>query len=372
MSNQFLKLYYGNRGDFLVHDTFIAANTYKGFFSYFDELIYGSENTEVYLIKGGPGCGKSTFMKSIAKAAAEKGCNVEQIFCSSDKDSLDGVVLRDTGKVIIDATPPHSFDMKYPGVNQNIIDFSQFWSKSELKADKTQIIELFNEISERYKTVYGLLKIAGYIQIKMSATLEQRTNIDKVTEYIKKLIKQNAIVSIESNPEIKNRMLSCFSGDGVITLSETTCKLCDEIIVFEDSADIAHILLNRLASILTKLGYDTLRIHNPLIPESRLEQVLVPQLRLGFVATKHIFSPDIQSEKIIKKINTKSFTDKEYYSQNKNKFAFLKKSEKEFIDRACNEIKQIKELHDRLESFYIKAMDYNKLNEFTTQFINKY
>jgi len=39
---------------FLVHDTFIAANTYKGFFSYFDELIYGNENQDVYLIKGGP------------------------------------------------------------------------------------------------------------------------------------------------------------------------------------------------------------------------------------------------------------------------------------------------------------------------------
>ena len=43
---------------------FASANTEKGFVSYFDE-IYGVLD-RVYIIKGGPGTGKSHFIRNIA------------------------------------------------------------------------------------------------------------------------------------------------------------------------------------------------------------------------------------------------------------------------------------------------------------------
>ena len=80
---------------FIIYDTFIAANSCKGFFSYFDELIWDSSLKRVYLIKGGPGCGKSTFMKKISKSASQQGLTVENMYCSGDVTSIDGIKIKE-------------------------------------------------------------------------------------------------------------------------------------------------------------------------------------------------------------------------------------------------------------------------------------
>ncbi|MBQ4120809.1 MAG: hypothetical protein IJD35_02210, partial [Clostridia bacterium] len=49
---------------------FAALNSHRGFCSYFPVLFAPYRR---YIIKGGPGCGKSTLMKKIAQTAEEKG-----------------------------------------------------------------------------------------------------------------------------------------------------------------------------------------------------------------------------------------------------------------------------------------------------------
>ena len=42
---------------------FAAANTYKGFESFFDEIFNTEKLERIYILKGGPGAGKSTLMQ---------------------------------------------------------------------------------------------------------------------------------------------------------------------------------------------------------------------------------------------------------------------------------------------------------------------
>ena len=60
-----------------------AANSQNGFVSFYSEIFYRQGIRRRYLIKGGPGTGKSTFMKKIAKDASEQGYSVEYYRCSS-------------------------------------------------------------------------------------------------------------------------------------------------------------------------------------------------------------------------------------------------------------------------------------------------
>ena len=63
--------------DSLKPEFFAAANSGKGFVSFYSE-IFGDRSIERrYLIKGGPGTGKSTFMKTLAQRAQENGLCVE-------------------------------------------------------------------------------------------------------------------------------------------------------------------------------------------------------------------------------------------------------------------------------------------------------
>ena len=52
---------------------FLGANTAEGFFSRFDQLHPGIRIRKNVIIKGGPGCGKSTFMKTLCGCAEALG-----------------------------------------------------------------------------------------------------------------------------------------------------------------------------------------------------------------------------------------------------------------------------------------------------------
>lgn len=86
---------------------FLGANSPQGFYSLYDQLIDPAQARAVYILKGGPGCGKSSLMRRVAARAEEAGCEVEYIHCSGDPDSLDAVVFPALRTAIVDGTAPH-------------------------------------------------------------------------------------------------------------------------------------------------------------------------------------------------------------------------------------------------------------------------
>ncbi len=85
---------------------FPGGNTSKGFFSYYDYLIEKDAN-RIFVIKGGPGVGKSSMMKKIGKEMIDRGYDVEFHHCSSDNNSIDGIVIPKLKVAMVDGTAPH-------------------------------------------------------------------------------------------------------------------------------------------------------------------------------------------------------------------------------------------------------------------------
>ena len=83
---------------------FLGANAPGGFFSLYDQLLPPEQAQVIYILKGGPGCGKSTLMRRIGGWAGEAGLETECILCSGDPDSLDAVILPGLGAAIVDGT----------------------------------------------------------------------------------------------------------------------------------------------------------------------------------------------------------------------------------------------------------------------------
>jgi len=78
-----------------VRHIYPGGNTPQGFFSYYNYILSQRNARKLYCIKGGPGTGKSTMMKEIGKYFEGKGEAIDFFWCSSDPDSLDGVLLKD-------------------------------------------------------------------------------------------------------------------------------------------------------------------------------------------------------------------------------------------------------------------------------------
>ncbi len=106
-------------GNGKTYKRFFGTSTVEGPANYIDNI---TENlNKRYFIKGRPGTGKSTFLKRLSAALKESGFDVEEYYCSFDKNSLDMVASRELSFCVFDSTPPHE---KFPQrENDEILDF---------------------------------------------------------------------------------------------------------------------------------------------------------------------------------------------------------------------------------------------------------
>jgi len=143
---------------------FPGSNTARGFHSFFDYLA-GPGVDWRFILKGGPGVGKSTFMGRIAETLLEKGYGVEFFHCSSDPDSLDGVSIPALGVAFLDGTAPHVVDPTAPGAAGEIINLGAYWDGARLREKRQEIRELNGEIARLFRLAYRCLAHAQlYVQ----------------------------------------------------------------------------------------------------------------------------------------------------------------------------------------------------------------
>ena len=85
---------------------FLGGNTPSGFYSLYHQLSDPARMRALYIIKGGPGSGKSTLMRRVERHVQAAGLETEQVLCSGDPDSLDAVMIPGLRAALVDGTAP--------------------------------------------------------------------------------------------------------------------------------------------------------------------------------------------------------------------------------------------------------------------------
>ena len=145
----------------MTENRFFAASVGgAGFTSRFDTIFAPDKFDTIYIIKGGPGTGKSTFMKKLGEEAERRGLTPEYYFCSSDVGSLDGVIIPEKRAAVIDGTAPHVTDPKYVGACGRILDFTSAFDIPRLKEKRGEIERLGAISGEMFSRAYADLRAA--------------------------------------------------------------------------------------------------------------------------------------------------------------------------------------------------------------------
>ena len=139
---------------------FLGSNSPQGFVSRFDQLDCGDPQWHTFIIKGGPGCGKSTFMKRIASVFAERCAGMQLIPCSSDPESLDAVILPEWKVSIVDGTAPHVLEPKNPALSESILSFGDFLDPMKIKPHGETIRLIGQATSKNYSQAIDCLAAA--------------------------------------------------------------------------------------------------------------------------------------------------------------------------------------------------------------------
>ena len=211
---------------------FLAANSCEGFVSHFGDCYNPHDNWKVYIIKGGPGTGKSSFMRKIAATAEERGEKHILCPCSSDPQSLDAVILPDKKTVILDGTAPHTLDPRYPAVCEEILNFGQFWNSGKIgKSD--EIISVTDLNKSLHKTASKYLNAAGHIMLDSYKTALSCTKIADAKATVEKLCKKY-IPQKNGSPYEWVRFIGGITPNGIITYPETITDSCQKLIIISD------------------------------------------------------------------------------------------------------------------------------------------
>lgn len=132
---------------------FPGANTGRGFIGHFEGIVPPwSEPHYTYVLKGGPGVGKSTLMKKCAAIARANGFTVEEFRCASDPESFDAVRIPQRRLVLLDGTAPHTIDPAMPGIDGETLDLGRFLHKEVFKRRREELFVLAEENRAHYKT----------------------------------------------------------------------------------------------------------------------------------------------------------------------------------------------------------------------------
>ncbi len=162
---------------------FSASNTERGFLSYFSE-VFRKRAQRCYIIKGGPGTGKSRLMREMGEAAEGAGYGVEYYYCSSDPDSLDGIFAERCGDsfAVLDGTAPHSEDLISPGCVDNILDLGRFWDSRILRERRREIGVFGEKKKKAYAAAYRALSAYGALTRIADALVCECVDIDAIAE----------------------------------------------------------------------------------------------------------------------------------------------------------------------------------------------
>lgn len=146
---------------------FLGANTADGFVGFYDKVIGMYNLKKLYILKGGSGIGKSTFINNFAKEFSKH--DRDFLICSGDPKSLDGVIIPDLRIGIIDGTAPHAIDPKYPGVIDEIVNLGEFIDPARITADRATLEKLYAKKADFYRAATENLAAARRVHHEIEA-----------------------------------------------------------------------------------------------------------------------------------------------------------------------------------------------------------
>ncbi|SCX96032.1 ATPase [Alkaliphilus peptidifermentans] len=348
-----------------IYRLFPGGNTSIGFYSYYNYVIDLKKAKRVYLIKGGPGVGKSQLMKNVGKVLVDKGYDAEFHHCSADPDSIDAVVFPQLQIALIDGTAPHVIDPKYPGAVDEIINLGEFWDENALKQNREEIIKSIDENGKIYKRVYSYLGAAKLVKDDVERIYKEVLLSSRLNNEFKRF-KEEYFTDIKGTKKdsIQRHLFgSAYTHKGHINYGNTYLSYGNKTFFIKGSSLlIKSDLLNELSYHYIEKGYDITFYHHPLIPD-KIESIVIPELDTAITTLI-----DVSDNKII---NTDDYFNRELLLSYKDQTDESNSIFNMLMEIVYENLKRTKINHDFIESFYVPNIYFDKVDMLREKLLEK-
>ena len=330
----------------------LGSNSESGFHS-----LYGGfcrdEGGFLRVIKGGPGTGKSSFMRRVAAEAESRGLAVERIICSGDPASLDAVYIPELRLGYADGTSPHVLDPAVFGADGDYLNIGECCD-----ARQASHLDSLGSLSAGYRGWYA----RAYELLRAAAAVSPSVSRSYVTAQDRAAAVQRAagVAMREFGREkrrgaVKRRFLGGMTCAGRILLKETLSELCPRLYLLDNRLGLGFDFAGEIARQAVSRGEDAIICPHYLRPELT-EAVLLPSLGVGWAAVDPLCSYPEQHRRL-----HLDRAGAETLRALRPQLREDEKLEERLLNRAGQCLAAAKAVHDELEAALRPYVDFDAL-----------
>lgn len=337
------------------------------FLNYFNRLLPpDGESWYTYILKGGPGTGKSTLMKQLAREMEKHDIPCERILCASDPDSLDAVLFPCLAAAVVDGTAPHEQEPTYPGVDSEIVNLG-VWQSEILQENGETIRALTDRNRDLHRKAGGYLEVCFSLYRRAAALEHQCLNTEKIKRYAARLGARYFNAPTEKRGQETVRLLEAVTPKGFMFAADYAAALCPKaVIVHGEFGSAAALLLAELKEAALANGWNV--TVSPSLFGDGIRHLIVPELGFGCFTFDRLCTADIPGARHIYALR---FTDVANHKRCREKLKFFGKAAWEMMQEACLTLREAGEVHDELESLYAAAVDFGAVGQITEALFQK-
>jgi RecA/RadA recombinase len=349
-----------------IKNYFAGGNTARGFHSLFTTNLLGLDR--LFILKGGPGTGKSTLMKKIGDEWAKNGYDIELLHCSSDPDSLDGVIIRGLGVGIVDGTEPHVIEPLAPGAIDEYVNLGEAWDSAKLALEKFEILKLNGKMHDSFQSAYSTFAEALAIHDEWEKIYINSMDFEKADQLTNSLIEKFfGKIKLHKYSDVKHRYLGAATPIGAVDfVPNLTEGIAKRYFIKGRAGSGKSTMLKKIAANAEERGFDVEVYHCGFDPNS-LDMVIVRELGIAIFdsTAPHEYFPSNGTDEIVDMYEEviAPGTDEIFADDIKD----ISERYKAKMKEAISYLAEAKAFHDELEKIYVEAMDFEVIDAITQQ-----
>ena len=336
---------------------FLGAVGKNGFTSLFAQLLERDSPYTLFIIKGSAGNGKSTLMKKLSAELTRAGCSVTEVHCSSDADSLDGLLCREKRFAIVDGTAPHVLEPAYLCGKHRVVSLYRYLNVDKLLPYCELIVGKLERNARQHDSVRALLGSAGALEEQLVSGANSCIDAARLEKYFGSLAKRTIVGKGRGKARVEKVFFSAVTNRGVKNRFEQNKDCYLHRFIIDDRWLAAGSRgLSLLAHYAVQRGFEVRLGLSPLLPDTLLEYLAIPELSLLFAVNGFLNSCRDEDAKLI---SAYRFYDAKKLSPIRGRLNFCKRCCLSQVESAAEELADAKRLHDEIESYFKVAVDFD-------------